>query len=255
MAPYRMAPYRTTRGRRFRLASTATALVLGAFVLVLTVAGLPLGAMAHQLKSDGVSQVVLILLFLAAGVVVAGFYVLNDDASYYLVADYRFHHGTLPFGPVAVLLQPSWAPAIICMGLAILLFPDGRLLSPRWRWLLVVYLTVGAVRMAGAFAISAGAIIGHDIHVDSTGNLLVIDHPAGATAWWGAVQDLFFPVLLVSLAGQLASYRRSGTERRQQLKWLMTGAAVCVIGGGLTLWLWTGCSTSTGSFPGRWPTP
>jgi hypothetical protein len=244
-------------GRRFRPASPATALVLGAFVLVLTVAGLPLGAMAHQLKSDGVSQFVLILLFLAVGVVVAwhqprnpigwillvaaGFYVVNDDASYYLVADYLFHRGTLPFGPVAVLLQPSWAPAIICMGLAILLFPDGRLLSPWWRWLLAAYLAVGGVWMAGAFAISAGAIIGHNIHVDATGNLLVIDHPAGATAWWGAVQDLFFPVLLVtwlvSLAGQLASYRRSGTERRQQLKWLMAGAAVCVIGGGFTLWL------------------
>jgi hypothetical protein len=40
-------------------------------VLVLTVAGLPLGAMAHQLTSVGVSQVVLIFLFLAVGVVVA----------------------------------------------------------------------------------------------------------------------------------------------------------------------------------------
>ena len=138
-----------------------------------------------------------------------------------------------------MLLQPSWAPAIICLGLAILLFPDGRVLSPRWRWLLAAYLAVGAAWMAGAFVISAGAIIGHNIHVDSTGNLLVIDDPTGAAAWWGAVQDLFFPVLgvtgLASLAGQAASYRRSGSERRQQLKWLMSGAVVCMVAGALTL--------------------
>ena len=58
-------------GRRFRLASPATALVLGAFVLVLTAAGLPLADMAHQLRNVGVSQVVLILLFVGVGVVVA----------------------------------------------------------------------------------------------------------------------------------------------------------------------------------------
>jgi hypothetical protein len=223
--------------RRSQLASPATALVLGALVLVLAAAGLPLGDMAHQLGRLDAAQVVLALLFAAVGVVVAwhqprnpigwillgsaGFFSLNADASFYSVAVYRLHHGTLPFGPVAVLLQPSWAPAIIGLGLAILLFPGGRLLSPRWRWPLAAYLTVGAAWMAGAFAISASAIIGHSIHLDSTGNLLAIDHPAGAAAWWGAVQDLFFPVLgvtwLASLAGQAASYRRSGSEHRQQL--------------------------------------
>ena len=241
--------------RRGRLASPAIVLVLGALVVVLTAAGLPLGDMAHQLGSFGAVQVVPALSFTAVGVVVAwhqprnpigwillgsaGFFAINNDASFYLVADYRLHQGTLPFGPVAVLLQPSWAPAIICLGLAILLFPDGRLLSPRWRWLLAAYLVVGGAWMAGAFAISAGAIIGHNIHVDSTGNLVVIDHPTGTAAWWGAVQDLFFPVLgvtwLVSLAGQVASYRRSVSERRQQLKWLMSGAAVCMVAGALTL--------------------
>ena len=241
--------------RRFRLASPTGATVLAAAALVLAVAGLPLGDLAYQLGSSDATQVVLALSFTAVGVVVArrqprnpigwillgaaGFFAINSDASYYLVADYRLHHGALPFGPVAVLLQPSWAPAIILMGLAILLFPDGRVPSSRWRWVLVVYLAVGAVWMAGAFMISAGAIIGHNIHVDSTGNLLILDHPTGSAAWWGTVQDLFFPVLAVSwlatLASQVASYRRSDRQRRQQLKWLMSGAAVCAVSGSLTL--------------------
>ena len=41
---------------------------------------------------------------------------------------------------------------------------------------------------------------------------------------------MFFPVLaacwLASLAAQTASYRRSSGERRQQLKWLLTGGVV-----------------------------
>ena len=42
---------------------------------------------------------------------------------------------------------------------------------------------------------------------------------------------------LASLAGQAASYRRSASERRQQLKWLISGAAVCMIAGASTLLL------------------
>jgi len=77
------------------------------------------------------------------------------------VADYRLHHGTLPLGWVAVLLQPAWAPTIILLGLAILLFPDGRPPSPRWRWVLVVYLVVGLVWLAGAaYALVTGLLVG-----------------------------------------------------------------------------------------------
>ena len=83
------------------------------------------------------------------------------------MADYRLHHGTLPLGWVAVLLQPAWAPTIVLLGLAILLFPDGRPPSPRWRWVLVVYLVVGLVWLIGALALAATAIIGHDIRVDA----------------------------------------------------------------------------------------
>jgi hypothetical protein len=136
---------------------------------------------------------------------------------------------------VAVLLQPGWAPAIALFGLTVLLFPDGRLPGPRWRLVLWAYLAVAALWIAGTVIISVWAIAGHHVQVDSGGNLLAIDHPAGWAAWWGTVQGLFFPLLgacwLASLAGQVLSYRRSSGERREQLKWLIGGSAVAVTGG------------------------
>ena len=55
----------------------------------------------------------------------------------------------------------------------------------------------------------------------------------GPDPWWGVLQQVFFPLLaacwLASVAFQVASYRRSSGERRQQLKWLLAGAATRVL--------------------------
>jgi hypothetical protein len=59
--------------------------------------------------------------------------------------------------------------------------------------------------------------------------------------WWNVLQDVLFIALslclLLSLAGQVASYRRSSGERRQQLKWLLGGFAAGVVGGILAITL------------------
>jgi hypothetical protein len=245
--------------RRFRLAFPATALVLGGLVLALTMAEVPLADMAHDLSVSAAVAAAVSLVLAGVGLVVAWrqprnlmgwillggavFLCLNNDASLYTALVYRLGH-KLPLGPVAVLVQPSWAPAIVAFGLAVLLFPDGRAPSPRWRWVVAVYLVAGVLWMAGTVVFSAGAIIAHDVHVDSGGNLLVLAHPTGGAAWWGVVQNLFFLLLgvfwLASLGGQVVSYRRSAGERRQQLKWLMSGAAISLVGGVLTISLSVG---------------
>jgi hypothetical protein len=70
--------------------------------------------------------------------------------------------------------------------------------------------------------------------VDSGGNLLALDNGAASPGWWNALQDVLLVALalsmLLSLAGQVVSYRRSSGERRQQLKWLMGGFAAGVAG-------------------------
>jgi hypothetical protein len=243
--------------RRFRLASPATAMVLGVVALALLVAVVPLGVLAHQRVGSGGGSFLLAPVFGAVGFVVARrkprnplgwlmlgavcFLLLSSDAGLYAVVDYRLRNGGLPFGWVAVFLQPGWAPAIALFGVVVLLFPDGWVPSPRWRWVLWAYLTVAVAWVAGVFYISAGAIIGHNVHVDSGGNLLILNHPTGSAAWWAVVQTVFFPLLgacwLASVAGQVISYRRSSGERRLQLKWLVGGSAIAAVSGVLGVWL------------------
>jgi hypothetical protein len=235
-------------GRGLRLASPTTALVLGGAVLALMIADVPLARLAHQSvnASSGSVPVWFSAVFGVVGFVVAwrkprnplgwailglaAFFALSEDASFYTVADYRLRHGGLPLGWVALLAQPGWAPAIVLLGLVFLLFPDGRPPSPRWRWVLWAYLAVGILWIASAFTLTVGAIIGHHLRVDPSGTLVVLGNSAHNAAWWNAVTSVGAVVLavcwLASLAAQALSYRRSSGERRQQLKWLLTGSAI-----------------------------
>src|SRR5580658_4805673 len=77
----------------------------------------------------------------------------------YAVLDYRDHHGTLPLGPVAVMLESGEFGIAVLAALTVLLFPDGRsqpLFWPggttppdpparAWRWLLWVFLAASAM--------------------------------------------------------------------------------------------------------------
>jgi hypothetical protein len=235
-------------GRRLRLASPTTALVLGGAVLALMIADVPLARLAHQSvnASSGSLPVWFSAVFAVVGFVVAwrkprnplgwailglaAFFALSEDASFYTVADYRLRHGGLPLGWVALLAQPGWAPAVVLLGLVFLLFPDGRPPSPRWRWVLWAYLAVGILWIASALTLTVGAIIGHHLRVDPSGTPVVLGNTAHNAAWWNAVTFVGAVVLavcwLASLAAQALSYRRSSGERRQQLKWLLTGSAI-----------------------------
>jgi hypothetical protein len=234
--------------------SAVLAAGLGCLALAAVVATFPLGSMAGQQSAQTVAAALVALAFAAVGLLVAlrqprnpmgwlllagGLLVaLNFAAAFYAELDYRLGHH-LPLGAVALMLQPSWAPAIVSFGLSIMLFPDGRLPSPRLRWILRIYLGIGAVWAGGAVAITAGVIVAGHVRVDSTGNLVAIDDPHGATAWWGVVQDVFFVLLIIvgvgALVGQVVQFRRSRGERRQQLKWLLSGIAVAMPGLALSI--------------------
>jgi len=94
------------------------------------------------------------------------------------------------------------------------------------------YLAVGACWPVSVYAVAISAVAAGDVHILPGGDLKAVDNPAGSSAWLGSVEAVILPVLavfwLVFVARQVLSWRRADGERRQQLKWLMSGAAVCM---------------------------
>jgi hypothetical protein len=146
---------------------------------------------------------------------------------YYAVLYYRFGHHGLPFAPAAVILQPSWVPALLLFPVVILLFPDGRLASRRWKWVLRAYTVLGACVMAALFGPAIGAVAGHDVRLDAFGDVASQGNSGHLLGAAEALGLLLIVVIWLSFIGhQVLSWRRAAGERRQQLKWLASGAAV-----------------------------
>jgi hypothetical protein len=238
-----------------RLATPRNALAAAVLTLALTVAAVVLTVLDHNFRAGDGGSAFLVPGFGLVGLVVARrqprnpigwcllgsalFLSVDDTASSYSVLDYRLHHGGLPLGPVAVLLQPSWAPAIVLLALSIILFPDGELPSGWWRLPVGAFLASACVWLGGAYAIAASAIASGRIAIDSGGNLLQTNHPTGNWAWWGVSQDVFFGLLgvvgMAWLVGRIPAYRRAVGVRRAQLKWLLSGAATALVGGAFSI--------------------
>jgi hypothetical protein len=66
--------------------------------------------------------------------------------------------------------------------LAILLFPDGKLPSPLWRWALRAYCAVYAGFLVAYVVTTAQALSAHPVRTDATGGLSTIDDPSGASS-------------------------------------------------------------------------
>jgi hypothetical protein len=141
--------------------------------------------------------------------------------------------GSLPGARLAGWLSTVMIElALFLLLFLLLLFPDGRLPSRRWRPVLWAYLVVGASWPVSVYAVAIRAVATGDVHVLPGGDLQAVDNPAGSSAWLGSAEAVILPVLavfwLVFVARQVLSWRRADGERRQQLKWLMGGAAVCM---------------------------
>ena len=237
-----------TRASGWPLASPVVAWLLAALVVVLLAGYALLAAATHEL-TFGIywSNALPIVPLAAVGLLVAarqpgnpiGWMALAEAAlislgcvgGQYAVLAYRMGHH-LPWGPAAVLLALYWSPVLVIFPAMILLFPDGRLPSRRWRWLLWAYLVVGAAWPVSVYAVAIRAITGHDIYVLPGGDLRVVDYPSGGSAWLSTVEAVVLPALAVFwvlfVLRQVLAWRQAGGERRQQLKWLMSGTAVTV---------------------------
>ena len=145
-------------------------------------------------------------------------------------AAYRAGQHTLPvLGPAALIFAQLFFFPFIAFPVIIWLFPDGRPPPGRWAWVFWISLALSVPGFLSVLAATVAAEVGHHVHVLSDGQLAQVENPSSPVV--GALTQLFFFGLLAgwlgALAWQVASWRRSSGERRQQLKWLMSGAAVC----------------------------
>jgi len=236
---------------RHRGAWHALILALACLGWSLGLASLPLAVTQHKLSLSSVGSVAVALTCGAVGTTVAwhrrahpmgwillgvaDFFSLLGASTSYTVLDYRQHHGTWPLGPVAVVGSQSWAPAVVLFGLAFLVYPDGRAPSRRWRWVIRAYLALGAAWTLSAWTLAISAVTAHDVHIDAGGDLT-----NGQNAPWFTLVTAVFLLgtgiaWLAWLGYQVMAWRRSSGERRQQMKWLMAGAVVCLACGVFTV--------------------
>jgi hypothetical protein len=244
-------PAAEVTARRFRVASPATWIILlGGLAALCFMAMIPLTLMAHQLFNGLVALVIGVpcavvgvlvarrqprnpigWLFLA----IAACVFLSTDGPDYAFLVYRLGHH-LPLGPVGLALGQVWGPGLLLLFVVILLFPDGRLPSGFWRRTLWVYCAIYAVLLVATAVATAAALVAHPIHVDSNGGLSAVNTP---TDWYKAVQALAGLMLIVLslcfIGRQVLSWRRSSSDRRQQLKWLASGGAFTLVCAGLSV--------------------
>jgi len=229
-----------------RRVAPGAAVAFGALTLGAGLATVPLNRLAHQPEPHGPLSWLFLVLLLTPGVMVgtllaarrprnpigwmllAFYFLAIAPAGDYAIIDYRLHHGHLPLGSVAVVVLASWPVWLVLIANLLWVFPDGRLPQGRWRRVAVVLIAAGALLAVAATAGGAAAVAGHTVRVNASGNL--VNNVAGAAGLaQGAVALGVLASVLVWLAVQVPRYRRSAGERRQQFKWLYTGAAIFVV--------------------------
>ncbi|HSD49644.1 MAG TPA: sensor histidine kinase [Actinomycetota bacterium] len=156
----------------------------------------------------------------------------------------------LPGQDVAALIAENGLAFVILIPLLVLLFPDGRPPSPRWRWASRALIGGGALAVT-AFALTPGPL---NNLVDNGG--ILYDNPIGLGAFreGGPGNALVFIGMILVLGASLSTvvavwqrFRRARGEERQQMRWLVADATVA--GAGMVL-LWLGAGVSAVVGPG-----
>ncbi len=135
--------------------------------------------------------------------------------------------GSVPFPAAAAGLgEWLWAPTVGLLAIyVVLLFPEGRLPSRRWRplaWLsgaIILLVSVGSGLSPGPIAELGG-----------------VRNPFGLEGqpWVAYAANVvlvpFLGCILASVVGLILRYRRSGGEERQQIKWIAFAASFVGLG-------------------------
>ena len=223
---------------------TATVVrVVGALTVVILLADVPLDALTPHFA--GAVEAVPFLPFACVGWIVArrqprnpiGWLLiaigLGMGIAYlsgpYAVLAFRDGHRGLPLARLASVLTAPWILLVALLPLTILLFPDGRLPSRRWRWSLRVYIALATLFVVAGTAPDLPALYVRHVRVDSLGELA--SQAGGGFNVGEAAFFLGYAGLALAFAvRQLLECRRATGLRRERFKWLLSGALVALVG-------------------------
>jgi hypothetical protein len=162
-------------------------------------------------------------------VAVAFFFALcHNLAQNYAVYTLAVNPGSLPAGKVAFWFASSALDTVYVgsMLLLLLLFPNGRPLTPRWRPVVAAAVVATACGLAQGF-----------VEFSFQPPLQAYDNPLAASGGLKtaaeAVVAIGFPLTAVALLGGIVSmvlrFRRSAGAERQQMKWVVAGVLIWVV--------------------------
>jgi len=125
---------------------------------------------------------------------------------------------------VITVTLASWPWSIgLFLPLALLLFPTGHLLSPRWRWA-----AIGIIATAPLFVLEMTAG-GEAVTPDLPSGYLTISFYDDLQPLWTATELRNLIAILLAIACLLIRYRRADEMGRRQLLWLLLASVIAVL--------------------------
>jgi hypothetical protein len=168
-------------------------------------------------------------ILLGIGLVWEGYFVAENYSQYAFV----HHPGSLWRPDLVVALTSSlWVPAVGLMGtFLILLFPDGRLPSPRWRPLAWASgMTLVSIFVVTPFIPLSLRRVSQTPGTPRGANPIGIEALEPIIGAWNLSVGLIPLCILGCAASLVLRFRRSHGHERLQLKWIAAAAAMVAIG-------------------------
>jgi MFS family permease len=236
-----------TRGaRQPRPPWPGAAVAMAVLVVVLLVAGIIVstktGPASTGTAIGGVALALMFLVMAAVGLVVARFqrrnpigylllgaalcFLLTLGAGGYAILVYA-QHRHLPLGAVALVLGQAGMLAVFILPLIVLLFPDGRLPSRRWGLLLLIASALAGYALAATEVAIVAGLVSHRLRVSSDGTPVIsglVSHTVPLASF-----ATVFALIVAAVVRQVLAWRHAGTDRRQQIKWLLSGVGVFLV--------------------------
>lgn len=138
--------------------------------------------------------------------------------------------GSLPGTRYVALLQSLTNVYFAWFGLLFLVYPDGRLPSPKWRPVLWLWVA-GVVLLVLGFLLRPGPVdVTYETGLPNPLGIRVLESPLQAAVGIGSVSA--FVAAFGSVAAMIVRFRRARGTERQQIKWVAfvaAAAALCLL--------------------------